>query len=118
MDMDSTKASEYLSTLLNKKLRVYTNDSRMFLGDFKCTDNVGHAAISARQPIDSAQERNIILSQAFEYRQPAPNALKTAAEACSTPSAATTVKVDMTSRFLGLIVVPGQHIIKIELEET
>ena len=37
--MDSTKAAEYLETLLNKKLRVYTNDSRMFYGDFKCTDN-------------------------------------------------------------------------------
>ncbi len=28
-----------------------------------------------------------------------------------------TVKVDMTSRFLGLVVVPGQFITKIELEE-
>lgn len=38
--MDNTKATEYLQTLLNKKLCVYTNDSRMFYGDFKCTDNV------------------------------------------------------------------------------
>lgn len=28
------------------------------------------------------------------------------------------VQVDMTSRFIGLVVVPGQHITKIELEET
>lgn len=29
----------------------------------------------------------------------------------------TSIKVDMTSRFLGLVVVPGQHITKIEVEE-
>ncbi|KAM7208091.1 hypothetical protein V8F20_001637 [Naviculisporaceae sp. PSN 640] len=28
-----------------------------------------------------------------------------------------TVKLDMTSRYLGLVVIPGQHIVKIELEE-
>lgn len=38
--MDNTKATEYLELLLNKKLRVHTNDRRMFIGDFKCTDNV------------------------------------------------------------------------------
>ena len=38
--MPNGKAVEYLEELLNKKLRVYTSDSRMFLGDFKCTDNV------------------------------------------------------------------------------
>jgi hypothetical protein len=40
-DMDNTKATGYLEALLNKKLRIYTDDARMFLGDFKCTDNVG-----------------------------------------------------------------------------
>lgn len=38
--MEDTKATAFLETLLNKKLRVHTSDSRMFLGDFKCTDNV------------------------------------------------------------------------------
>jgi hypothetical protein len=28
------------------------------------------------------------------------------------------IKVDMTSRLIGLVVVPGQHITKIELEEN
>ena len=37
---DNTKSIQYLQGLLNKKLCVYTNDSRMFYGDFKCTDNV------------------------------------------------------------------------------
>ena len=40
LTMDNTKATEYLEHLLNKKLRVHTNDKRMFIGDFKCTDNV------------------------------------------------------------------------------
>jgi len=40
VSMDNVKANSYLEELLNKKLRVYTSDSRMFLGDFKCTDNV------------------------------------------------------------------------------
>lgn len=97
--MDNTKATEYLETLLNKKLRVYTNDTRMFLGDFKCTDN----------------ECNVILSQSCEYRPPTPSALKAAAQANTTSIAS--VKVDMTSRFLGLIVVPGHHITKIEVED-
>ena len=38
--MDNTKATEFLQSLLNKKLCVHTNDSRMFYGEFKCTDNV------------------------------------------------------------------------------
>ncbi|KAL2040138.1 hypothetical protein N7G274_007041 [Stereocaulon virgatum] len=97
--MDNTKAVGYLEALLNKKLRIYTDDTRMFLGDFKCTDN----------------ECNVILSQSYEYRPPTPSALKAAAQANTTSIAS--VKVDMTSRFLGLIVVPGQHIIKIEVED-
>lgn len=39
-----------------------------------------------------------------------------AAEAASS-SAQSTFKADMTSRFVGLIVVPGEHIVKIEVEE-
>ena len=38
--MDKEKAIEYLSSMLGKQLRVYTTDTRMFLGEFKCTDNV------------------------------------------------------------------------------
>lgn len=34
------KAQAYLTSLLNKTLRVTTSDERMFLGEFKCTDNV------------------------------------------------------------------------------
>ena len=33
-------AQEFLRSLINKKLRVTTTDSRLFWGDFKCTDPV------------------------------------------------------------------------------
>ena len=68
------------------------------------------------QQLKVSQECNIILSQSYEYRQPTPNAVKAAAESSSEISSTATVKVEMTSRFLGLIVVPGQHITKIEVE--
>jgi len=50
--MDGTKVTAYLEALLNKKLRVHTSDSRMFLGDFKCTDNVSRGPETVlRSPI-------------------------------------------------------------------
>lgn len=67
------------------------------------------------------QERNIILANSVEYRHPTPSAINAAVakEAESwdkTDPPQTTVKVNMTSRLIGLIVIPGQHITKIELE--
>lgn len=117
--MDNTKATEYLQTLLNKKLCVYTNDSRMFYGDFKCTDKASHVVYILRAlelSANMSQECNIILSQSYEYRQPTPDAVKAAAESSSESSSTATVKVDMTGRFLGLIVVPGKYITKIEVD--
>lgn len=63
-----------------------------------------------------SQECNIILTQSYEYREPTPNAVKAAAESSSGTSSTATLKVDMTSRFVGLIVVPGQYITKIEVD--
>lgn len=73
--------------------------------------------------LTTTQERNIILSGTFEYRFPSASAVQEAADNVTTqaenPSRAnSTVKVDMTSRFIGLIVVPGQHITRIEVEES
>jgi N-alpha-acetyltransferase 38, NatC auxiliary subunit len=62
--------------------------------------------------IDLGQECNIILSQSYEYRPPTAKMIQITAGA----SSITTLKADMTSRFLGLIVVPGQYINKIEIE--
>ncbi|KAK0731133.1 LSM domain-containing protein [Lasiosphaeris hirsuta] len=91
-------ASDYLQSLLNKNLRVTTTDSRMFWGGFKCTDS----------------ESNIVLKHTYEYRHPS---LQKQAEELAGTAATSTVKMDMTSRYLGLVVVPGKHIVKIEVEE-
>ncbi|KAK1755053.1 hypothetical protein QBC47DRAFT_382615 [Echria macrotheca] len=89
-----SEATDYLYSLINKNVRITTTDSRMFRGSFKCTDS----------------EANIALKHTYEYRHPPPPKPEDVA-------AGTTIKQDMTSRFLGLVVVPGQHIVKIEVEE-
>jgi hypothetical protein len=67
------------------------------------------------------QERNLILANSLEYRFPTPSAVETAAKELeswdnASEAAKATVKVNMTSRLIGLIVIPGRHITKIELE--
>ncbi|EXM11960.1 hypothetical protein FOIG_01416 [Fusarium odoratissimum NRRL 54006] len=93
--MDTEKARECLSSILNKNLRVYTSDGRLFWGALKCTDP------------------NIVLAHTYEYRQPSSREREKAAEKAD----GETVKVDMTSRYLGLVVIPGEHIAKMEVEE-
>ncbi|RMJ21519.1 hypothetical protein PHISP_07605 [Aspergillus sp. HF37] len=109
--MDQSEAVQYLDSLIGQTLRVHTTDTRIFVGTFKCTD----------------AERNIILASTFEYRFPVPSAVREAAvqEAAAANERepkkntnANNLKLNMTSRFIGLVVVPGQHITKIELEET
>jgi N-alpha-acetyltransferase 38, NatC auxiliary subunit len=55
----------------------------------------------------------VVLAQTYEYRQPSAQQRAEAAE----KTAGGTVTVDMTSRYLGLVVVPGQHIVKMEVEK-
>jgi small nuclear ribonucleoprotein (snRNP)-like protein len=95
--MDTNEAREYLASLLNNNLRIHTTDGRMFRGAFKCTD----------------PDRNVVLAQTYEYRQPSDKQKTEAAE----KSSGDTVTLDMTSRYLGLVVVPGHHIVKIESEQ-
>jgi hypothetical protein len=57
---------------------------------------------------DALQDRNIILSQTFEYRLPPPPKHIAGEEK---------VTMDMTSRYMGLVVVPGEYIERIEVEE-
>ncbi|KFY17606.1 hypothetical protein V492_00535 [Pseudogymnoascus sp. VKM F-4246] len=94
MATTNDEAKDYLNGLLNKSLRVTTTDKRMFLGEFKCTDS----------------DRNIILAHTYEYRLPSESSLPQTSETGS-------VTLEMTSRYLGLVVVPGEHITKIELEQ-
>ncbi|KAM3544790.1 N-alpha-acetyltransferase 38-B, NatC auxiliary subunit [Beauveria bassiana] len=94
--MDKDAAREYLSSLLNQNLRVVTTDGRLFWGQFKCTD----------------AESNIVLAHTYEYRPPSEE-LRTRA---MTQAAGGNVTLDMTSRYLGLVVVPGHRITKMEVE--
>lgn len=112
--MADDQSVKYLESKLGKQMRIHTTDSRMFIGEFKCTDNV-NLPCEPWQTVNcnTCQECNIILSHSYEYRQPTFKAVQHAQVGSSTP----VLKMDMTSRCLGLIVVPGQHITKIEIEE-
>ena len=96
-----TSASTYLSTLLNRTLHLHTTDGRMFAGQMKCTD----------------PERNIILSMTHEYRRPSTQDIQLAAQRHEKAGKSGNVKVDMKKRFVGLVVVPGRYITRIEVEE-
>lgn len=99
-EMEKAEALAFVESLLNKTLHVTILDGRLFTGVFKCTDN----------------ESNIILGNSFEYRMPSK-----AAEASARAEAAYTgkpAKANMTSRFVGLIVIPGHQISKMEVEES
>lgn len=137
--MTTEHAVQYLEGLLGRSLRVHTTDSRMFVGIFKCTDAVSKlpprcpalhivwlAYPDPSLPYKSIltrvhQERNLILANSLEYRSPTPSAVEAAAKEHeawdNAPQASqATVKVNMTSRLIGLIVIPGRYITKIELE--
>jgi len=96
----NASASAYLASLLNRTLRIHTNDARIFVGQMKCTD----------------RERNIILAMTHEFRHPSALAIQDAAREHEKRGLPGTVKVDMIRRFVGLVVVPGGVIDKIEVE--
>ena len=97
----TASATTYLSTFLNRTLHLHTTDGRMFAGQMKCTD----------------PQRNIILSMTHEYRQPSTADIQLAAQRHGRRGKSGNVKVDMKKRFVGLVVVPGKYITKIEVEE-
>ncbi|KAF3918321.1 hypothetical protein ABW21_db0206058 [Orbilia brochopaga] len=86
---DTVNAEALLQSFITKTLRVTTKDTRMFVGELKCTD----------------RDANLILSRTHEYRIPK-----------FTPDKVGR-KVDLTSRFLGLVVVMGADISRIEVNE-
>ncbi|CAK39655.1 uncharacterized protein An07g08610 [Aspergillus niger] len=90
--MDGNKAVQYLDSLIGRTLRVHATDTRIFVGTFKCTDAA----------------RNIILASTYEYRFPSPSTVRDAATGTHDSAAgsavdAQSIKVDMTSRFIGLV---------------
>ncbi|KAF2113861.1 hypothetical protein BDV96DRAFT_118578 [Lophiotrema nucula] len=96
--MDNIEANTYLSQFIGKNLRIHTSDDRVFGGQMKCTD----------------KDRNIILALTYEYRAPPLEEIKKVVEASGTSSAT----VNWSSRYVGLVVVPGTHVKKIEYEES
>ncbi|KAJ4993589.1 LSM domain-containing protein [Stagonosporopsis vannaccii] len=96
--MDNEQATFWLSQFIGKNLRIHASDGRVFGGQMKCTD----------------KDRNIILSLAHEYRAPSAEAIRKAVEESGNASA----NVPWNSRYVGLVVVPGQHVKKIEFEES
>jgi len=64
---------------------------------------------------NNEQDRNIVLAHTYEYRHPSPRKVAEAAESAAAGS--DKVTLGMTSRCLGLVVVPGKYIVKIEVEE-
>ena len=60
------------------------------------------------------QDRNIILALTYEYRAPSAEVIRRAIEESGNPTA----PVNWNSRYVGLVVVPGAHIKKIEFEES
>ncbi|KAF2657166.1 hypothetical protein K491DRAFT_677490 [Lophiostoma macrostomum CBS 122681] len=96
--MDNEQANFYLSQFIGKNLRIHTSDDRVFGGQMKCTD----------------KDRNIILALTYEYRAPPAQVIRKAVEASGNPAA----QVPWNSRYVGLVVVPGAHVKKIEFEES
>ncbi|KAK6347216.1 hypothetical protein TWF696_007289 [Orbilia brochopaga] len=86
---DTVNSEALLHSFITKRLRVTTKDTRMFVGELKCTD----------------RDANLILSRTHEYRLPKFNPEDVGR------------KVDLTSRFLGLVVVMGADISRIEVDE-
>ncbi|KAH0610233.1 uncharacterized protein H6S33_011760 [Morchella sextelata] len=91
--------SPFLQSFISRTLRVTTTDTRVFLGELKCTD----------------KDKNLILSSTHEYRYP--SAQDVSAAAAAEKEGGETVKLDLKSRYIGLVVVPGEHVVKIEVEE-
>ncbi|EME48353.1 hypothetical protein DOTSEDRAFT_161831 [Dothistroma septosporum NZE10] len=96
----NSEAITYLTSLLNRTLHLHTSDGRTFVGQLKCTDN----------------ERNIILAMTHEYREPSQQDIERAMSRHEVEGGKGTFNVDMKKRFVGLVVVPGRFVTKIEVE--
>jgi len=141
--MDPPAAKSYLRSLLNRSLHIYTTDNRLFVGDFKCTDNVNPPSpFPFSSPLkhlphltfsNTLQDLNIILACTHEYRLPPPPSASDfltpilppppiSSPQPTSPNPNTSsppppkLNHTLTPRFVGLIVVPGAHVTRIEIE--
>ncbi|KAL7273504.1 hypothetical protein RUND412_003642 [Rhizina undulata] len=92
-------ASPFLQGFINRTLRITTTDKRMFVGELKCTD----------------KDKNLILTKTHEYHSPTENDLLSNA-ANAGADARGKLKLTLRSRYLGLVVIPGEYIVKVEEE--
>ncbi|PUU77846.1 hypothetical protein B9Z19DRAFT_1085394 [Tuber borchii] len=99
--MTTDTVSPVLQEFINKTMRITTTDTRVFVGELKCTD----------------KDKNLILAQTHEYRYPTRNGLRAEVESGEGVVEEGKVKLTLKSRYIGLIVVPGEFIVKIEVEE-
>ncbi|KAF9945023.1 hypothetical protein BGZ70_004121 [Mortierella alpina] len=114
-----------LRSLLNRSTRIVITDGRLFVGQFMCIDH----------------SKNIILSGAYESRPKAPSSSSSthrsqvASPTLQSRPSATTSSEDPGAaslksilrnkkeeagkpqqRFVGLVMIPGQHIVKAEMD--
>ncbi|KAF9318239.1 hypothetical protein BG003_011633 [Podila horticola] len=101
-----------LRSLLNRNTRIEITDGRLFVGQFMCIDH----------------SKNIILAGAYESRPNAPASKaggpgvdakapqETGVESRLAPDVGSNKKGDEDRRFVGLVMIPGHHIVKAEMD--
>lgn len=118
-----TQAITYLTQFIGRNLRVHVTDKRMFIGQMKCTDKVSSSRpqspsspppTTQKPNLSKKQDRNIILALTHEYRPPSEAAIRAVIAASGDPS----VQLPLSSRYVGLVVVPGRYVTRIECEEN
>ncbi|KAK3834615.1 MAG: LSM domain-containing protein [Linnemannia elongata] len=89
-----------LRSLLNRTTRIKITDGRLFVGQFMCIDH----------------SKNIILSAAYEYRTTAKTNNSNNTSDCTDTESNTTSSSTCAKRFVGLVMIPGHHIVKAEMD--
>ncbi|KAG0210839.1 hypothetical protein BGX33_004648 [Mortierella sp. NVP41] len=111
----------HLRSLLNRSTRIKITDGRLFVGQFMCIDH----------------SKNIILSAAYEYRttKNTPDSTSSSSVVSSGSNNMAGIGGDVplrtlstnapqdtapdtlgTERFVGLVMIPGHHIVKAEID--
>ncbi|KAF1810460.1 hypothetical protein P152DRAFT_382616, partial [Eremomyces bilateralis CBS 781.70] len=91
----------YLGQFINRYIRISITDARVFVGQLRCLD----------------RDLNIILALTYEFRPPTVSDLERAATQAR-EAGLQTQRVETPKRYVGLVVIPGKHITKIEYEES
>ena len=102
---DNSNAKEYLSSMLNKLMRIKLSDGRILIGVFLCTDRDSNVILGSCSEYVIDQENN---EKQKDGRDKNINEID--------------IEIDPTlsiePRILGLAMVPGKHIVSIHLDEV